>query len=67
MAQAQFFARARLAPHVHRGAGIVADQEHAEARPQAAGGEGGHARSQLLADLSGGGGAVEDAGGHGAR
>ena len=57
--EAQLLAGARLAAHVDGGGGIVADQEHAQARAHAARGQGGHARAQLLADGASGGRAVE--------
>ena len=57
--EAELLAGARLAAHVDGGGGIVADEEHAQARAHAARGQGGHARPQLLADGARGRHAVE--------
>ena len=65
--EAELVARPCLAADVDGGGGIVADQQRAQAEAQAARNQRGHARAQLFTDGAGGGGAVEDAGGHRAR
>ena len=57
--QAQLLAGPGLAPNVDGRSGIVADEQHAETGPHAAGGEGGHVRPELVLDRPRGGRAVE--------
>ena len=62
---ARLLARRDLVADIHGGSGIVADEDHREARLDAAGRERGGAFGEFAANAGGKGVAVEDAGGHG--